>query len=88
MTLPTTVSKADSSYWLTSRYTVCFNEAVNYSVRFVVDSGGGQSWNYLVYSYREDNQPYGTHGVRPVVYLKSNIKLSYDETNGYTISEF
>ncbi len=31
--------------------------------------------------------PAYSFGVRPVVYLQSNIKLSYDSASGYTIIE-
>lgn len=41
-------------------------------------------YGYIYYSTGSDCTTYG--GVRPVVYLSKNIHLSYDATNGYTLS--
>ena len=83
-TLPTTVSKADTHYWLASRYLSYGNGHLEYDARKVYaggsdapcdlcGSGGGSVGN--------------NGGVRPVVYLKSTAKLSnYSSTNGYTLS--
>ena len=79
-TLPTSVSNADKNYWLASNYIYNAAGFVYYYVsnrgeidsEYLYDGGGGYSTL--------------SSGVRPVVYLKSNIKLSYHETNGYTLS--
>lgn len=85
-TLPTTVSKADTYYWLATRFQYYTED--DYSVYY-----GAR--NVSVNGYDSNDYPLCTcHGftfefscgVRPVVYLKSNIKLSYHETNGYTLS--
>ena len=81
-TLPIEVSKADTYYCLASRSFTCGYDYVNYLARFVID---GASYGIL-YNPNSTNAS-SSFGVRPVVYLKSNIQLSYDETNGYTISE-
>jgi len=84
-TLSTEVSKADTHYWLASRYLDFSGNGVYCSARYV-STGGNCSTSGLYYSlggggYRCDG------GVRPVVYLKSDIQLSYDSSSGYTISE-
>ena len=83
-TLSTEVSKADTHYWLASRYLGYNYDNVNCCARHVNTDGGiigsdlydsnGSSGNY-------------NYGVRPVVYLKSDIQLSYDSSSGYTIGE-
>ena len=77
------VQTADTHYWLATRYLYVFDDHVRYHVRSAND---GDLNDYMMCSSygRYDNSD---SGVRPVVYLQSNIKLSYDETNGYTISE-
>ena len=82
-TLSTEVSKADTHYWLASRYLDFSGNGVYCSARYV-STGGNCSTSGLYYSlggggYRCDG------GVRPVVYLKSDIQLSYDSSSGYTI---
>ena len=84
-TLDTSVSKADTYYWLASRCLNYNDDCVFYHVHYVSTDGGNNS-NYLYYSYGNQSKGYN-YGVRPVVYLQSSIKLSYDETNGYTIIE-
>ena len=85
-TLPTTVSKADTYYWLATRFQYYTED--DYSVYY-----GAR--NVSVNGYDSNDYPLCTcHGftfefscgVRPVVYLKSNIKLSYHATNGYILS--
>ena len=84
-TLDTSVSKADTRYWLASRgELVCGDSYVFYNVRRV-SAGGSDDYYHLYNSVGEKSLHY--LGVRPVVYLQSGIKLSYDETNGYTIIE-
>ena len=77
------VQTADTHYWLATRYLYVFDDHVRYHVRSAND---GDLNDYMMCSSygRYDNSD---SGVRPVVYLKSNIKLSYDETSGYTIKE-
>ena len=86
-TLDTSVIKADANYWLASRCFFYFGSVnyVNYSARLVYTDGDNNYIHYLYYSHGGTDS--GDEGVRPVVYLQSGIKLSYDETNGYTISE-
>ena len=85
ITLDTSVSKADTHYWLASRCLNYNDDCAFYCAHYVSTDGGNNS-NYLYYSYGNISNGYNS-GVRPVVYLQSGIKLSYDETNGYTISE-
>ena len=85
-TLDTSVSHADTKYWLASRNLKFLTNRVNFDAYLVVNS----SDNLIKYDlYNSDDSSYfsGDSGVRPVVYLQSNIKLSYDATNGYTISQ-
>ena len=85
ITLDTSVSKADTHYWLASRCLNYNDDCAFYCAHYVSTDGGNNS-NYLYYSYGNISNGYNS-GVRPVVYLQSGIKLSYDVTNGYTISE-
>ena len=84
-TLSTEVSKADTHYWLTSRYLGYYNYYVRCGARYVYTDGGDYSSGDL---YGTGGNSYGNAGgVRPVVYLKSTAKLSnYSSTNGYTLS--
>ena len=77
------VQTADTHYWLATRYLYVFDDHVRYHVSSAND---GDLNDYMMCSSygRYDNSD---SGVRPVVYLKSDIKLSYDETSGYTIKE-
>ena len=77
------VQTADTHYWLATRYLYVFDDHVRYHVRSAND---GDLNDYMMCSSygRYDNSD---SGVRPVVYLQSGIKLSYDETSGYTIKE-
>ena len=82
-TLPIEVSKADTHYWLASRYLSCDSSSVTFSTRRVYNDNNGGIFLYgsRGISYDRDS------GVRPVVYLKSTAKLSnYSSTNGYTLS--
>ena len=83
-TLATSVRKADTRYWLTSRYFDYYDGGVLYYARAVYANGNEINYNLYV-SGGVYNGYYC--GVRPVVYLQSGIKLSYNATNGYTISE-
>ena len=86
LTLDKSVCKADANYWLALRYIGFGNNNVGYCARYVYSNTGVINIGNLCASYS-----YVTYvnncGVRPVVYLQSGIKLSYDETNGYTIIE-
>ncbi len=85
-TLNTSISKADTDYWLASRCCLQNDDYyVNYCARSV-HSDGFPASNYLCNS-SDDRHSHSNCGVRPVVYLQSGIKLSYNATNGYTISE-
>lgn len=83
-TLPTMVSKADTYYWLASRHITYNGHYVDCDACFV-NADGNYRRNSLYFSYNFDAAING--GVRPVVYLKSNIQLSYDSSSGYTIGE-
>ena len=86
-TLPTTVSKADTNYLLASRYLSYISnyDNVGYGT-FAVNIDGDDSGTLLCDSFGYNNiRIYG--GIRPVVYLKSDIQLSYDSSSGYTIGE-
>ena len=84
-TLSTEVSKADTHYWLASRYLSYGDRNVTYYARLVYTDGSDKRGNL----YAADGTNYfpSYYGVRPVVYLKSDIQLSYDSSSGYTISE-
>ena len=84
ITLDTSVRKADAKYWLASRFLYYGVSDVSPSARYLY-ADGGTSGEILYYSY--GSHGYNFCGVRPVVYLRSGIKLSYNATNGYTISE-
>lgn len=84
-TLSTDVSSAGADYWLASRSIYCRNETeAVYKARYVTSSGTASS-STLFYSY--GNYATEWHGFRPVVYLKTTVKLSnYSSTSGYTLS--
>ena len=95
-TLNYSIRRVDTDYWLASRYLNYADENVNYCARFLVTTDGPDGdipWipegedTYKAMTYSNDGYFVGSSGVRPVVYLQSGIKLSYDETSGYTISE-
>ena len=81
-TLSTEVSKADTHYWLASRFLYCRNHDVGYDARYVDVDGNSYSGNLC---YSNGGNGYFNGVVRPVVYLKSDIQLSYDSSSGYTI---
>ena len=83
-TLPTEVSKADTDYWLASRF-LGYAYYVTYFVR-KVDTAGEDTYGSYLYTVTGGNSIVRS-GVRPVVYLKSDIQLSYDSSSGYTVSE-
>lgn len=85
-TLPTTVSKADTYYWLATRFQ--FYAEDDYSVYYGainVSVNGYNSNAYPLCTCHDFTFEYSC-GVRPVVYLNTDIHLSYDATNGYTLS--
>lgn len=84
-TLSTEVSKADTYYWLASRHLNYDNDHVTYYVHLVYTDGYDKRGN--LYASNGNNYYPSDYGVRPVVYLKSDIQLSYDSSSGYTISE-
>ena len=83
-TLPTEVSKADTFYWLASRF-LGYAYYVTYFVR-QVDTAGDDTYGSYLYNGTGGDSIVRS-GVRPVVYLKSDIQLSYDSSSGYTVSE-
>ena len=84
-TLDDSISRASTEYWLASRCFTYGNGYVRYGVYGVYVGGGINSNNYLSGSLGSGYEEY--LAVRPVVYLQTGIKLSYDATNGYTISQ-
>ena len=82
-TLSTEVSKADTHYWLASRYLSYDDRNVTYYARLVYTDGYDKRGN--LYAADGTNYYPSDYGVRPVVYLKSDIQLSYDSSSGYTI---
>ena len=87
ITLDTSVRKADDYYWLASRDISFVNDYVRH---IALNIGTGLSLyngSILYSSYGVGNNGSSNCGVRPVVYLQSGLKLSYDSTNGYTISQ-
>ena len=84
-TLDISVIKADTRYWLASRNLNFSSDYVGFAACYVGSSGGAGYNCDLCNSYGYTDSNY--NGVRPVVYLQSGIKLSYDETSGYTIKE-
>ena len=81
-TLSTTVSTADTGYWLASRCLTFYTDYVYFLARRVGASGG----DYQSSVCSSHGSIFGlTSGVRPVVYLKSDIQLEYDAKTGYTI---
>ena len=83
-TLDTSVSHADTKYWLASRYLSFLTNRVNFNA--YLDSSD-KLVDYDLYNSDDSSYFSGDSGVRPVVYLQTGIKLSYDSTNGYTISQ-
>ena len=70
-----------ATYWLSSRCVDCYSSFAFFFVRYV--SSGRVSSSTMFYS---DGDTYGiTYAFRPVVSLESNIQLSGDSTNGWTI---
>ena len=70
-----------ATYWLSSRCVVCYSSVAYFFVRHV--EGGGVSAYDM---FGSDGDARGkTCAFRPVVSLESNIQLSGDSTNGWTI---
>ena len=82
--LPTAVCKADTSYWLASRYVRPGVSNMNFSARSVNVNGDASIYILILYSSFDYSNNID-NGVRPVVYLKSDITLNYDSASGYTI---
>ena len=70
-----------ASYWLSSRCVCCYSSNASFSVRIVY---GGYVGYYGMF-YSSGSAGGGTYAFRPVVSLESNIQLSGDSTNGWTI---
>ena len=93
-TLPISVSKTDTSYWMAMRHLWDYgNYMYAYSACYVSSNGleandfGAVYGDLLYYAPNYSNNNNNSRGVRPVVYLKSTAKLSnYSSTNGYTLS--
>ena len=70
-----------ATYWLSSRCVYCYPGYADFLVRGV---GGGGVSNYNMFYSLGDTDGYA-YAFRPVVSLESNIQLSGDSTNGWTI---
>ena len=70
-----------ATYWLSSRCVHCSSSGASFSVRRVGYGSVGDC--NMFYSYGNANG--NTYAFRPVVSLESNIQLSGDSTNGWTI---
>ena len=77
-TLDTSVSKADTKYWLASRSIPCGVYGVDYCAYYV--HAGGSAIYYSLDTSAGDIG-FGTCGVRPVVYLRTDVELVYDGVN-------
>lgn len=77
-TLDTSVSKADTKYWLASRSIPCGVYGVDYCAYYV--HAGGSAIYYSLGTSAGDIG-FGTCGVRPVVYLRTDVELVYDGVN-------
>ena len=98
-TLSTTVSKLGTSraYWLASRYYTGSNETRCYYYVCIVNGNGDCGYSttpnksdcqlHVISNSTASNSWAYKANVRPVVYLKTDIQLTYDDSNGYTISE-
>ena len=82
-TLDTSVSKADTGYWLASRHLGIIANPASYV--YYVSTEGNSS--FMPLCFPDGSSMSSLSSVRPVVYLQTGIKLSYDSTNGYTISQ-
>ena len=70
-----------ATYWLSSRCVYCSSSYANFCVRLV--HGGGVNYCRMFDSLGGPRG--GAYAFRPVVSLESNIQLSGDSTNGWTI---
>ena len=66
--------------WLASRCVVCYSDGAGFDVRLVCSIVNS---NYLYYSYGNSNHI--NYRVRPVVSLESDIQLSGNSNDGWTI---
>ncbi len=81
-TLDASVRKADANYWLASRVLWYDDDYID-DCAYLIAQNGDRYWEYV-----DGNGSRNLFcGIRPVVYLQTGIKLSYDATNGYTISQ-
>ena len=86
-TLPTEVSKANTEYLLNSSTVQWRSSAGDVTWYFVNHNGEFSSWYaYQTLGNMMSDISSKSGGVRPVVYLKSDIQLSYNSSRGYTIS--
>ena len=70
-----------ATYWLSSRCVYCNSSSASFRVR-LVDNGNVDIYDMFI----SNGYTYGyTYAFRPVVSLESNIQLSGDSTNGWTI---
>ena len=70
-----------ATYWLSSRCVYCDSSYASFRVRIVYSGGVDR----CIMFYSNGGASGGTYAFRPVVTLKSNIQLSGDSTNGWTI---
>ena len=66
----------EHSYWLASDYVYADDNSADWGLRFV--GGAGVRSNGLYYSYGRESG--GGNGVRPVVSLKSDVQLKWNDT--------
>ena len=70
-----------ATYWLSSRCVDCNSSYADFFVRFVYNGYVDSYFMFSSYGYTDGR----TYAFRPVVSLESNIQLSGDRTNGWTI---
>ena len=75
-------NSTNASYWIASRVEWCRDTYVSYRLRYI--KNGNVSSDNLFTSYGENGRNYS--GIRPVVTLNSNIKLSGSNEQGWTIN--
>lgn len=74
-----------SNYWIANRYTFTVSDFANFGVCFLDQEADQTSGSVLISSYGTE-RTITLNGVRPVVTLQSNVKLTQDENGGYNIS--
>lgn len=85
-TLPVSVSLADTQYWVTSRYILYSETGVGYYAKLIyAEPSGTHKGDFRYYnvflSHSTGSKYSGSGGVRPVVYLRTDVELVYDGVN-------